>query len=171
MNEREIKIPITRLKDYLNEVGITVTAIAELSGISRLHLSKCLSGDVDERNGRIRTMSNENIQHLQDALHQLSLELKYTFIYYNTDLEVCKKNGRRYCPDCVEQIKTQLSRYLNILPFMKYALGWSSSKVHNVMDIKKSISYGNISQDDCNRVNIVLAEIAARLDAFTLVQG
>lgn len=171
MNKREIRIPITRLKEYLNDVGITVSCLSELSGINRLHLSKCLSGEVDERNGKIRTMSDENLALLQDALHHLSVELKYIFIYYNPESEVCKRNGCRYCPDCVDQIKSQLGKYINILPFMHYALGWNRSKIRNVMDIKNSIAYGNISADDCNRINITLAEIATRLDVFTLTKG
>lgn len=171
MNNREIRIPVTQLKKYLNEVGITITCLSELSGINRLHLNKCLSGEVDERTGKMRTMSDENLALLQEALHHLSIELKYTFIYYNTESEICKRNGRRYCPDCVDQIKSQLSKYINILPFMHYALGWNRSKIRNVMDIKSGIAYGNISEDDCSRINVTLAEIATRLDIFTLTKS
>ena len=171
MNEREIRIPMTRLKDYLGETGITVTCLSKLSGINRLHLSKCLSGEIDERNGRVRSMSDDNMERLQEALHQLALKLKYIFILYNTDMEVVKRNGRRYCPDCVEQIKTQLSSYINILPFVQHSLGWNRSKARNVIDNKKSIAYGNISQDDVNRINIFLAEMATRLDMLTLIRG
>lgn len=171
MNNREIRIPVTRLRDYLNEVGITVTALAELSGINLRHLQKCLVGEVDERNGDVRALSDDNLARLQEALHELSVTLKYIFIYYNPDLEVEKKNGRRYCPDCVEQIKQQLSPYIKVLPFIKYALGWNRSKIQNVMLIKNGFASGNISQDDCNRINIVLAEIATRLDALTLVKN
>lgn len=171
MNDREIRIPITSLKDYLNEVGITVTSLAELSGVSRLHLQKCLSGEVDERNGAVRTMSDESLARVQDGLHELSLQLKYVFILYNTDQEVVKRNGCRYCPGCVDQIKEQLSPYMSIQPFLEYALGWNRSKIRNVMDIKKGASYGNISQDDVNRINVTLAEVATRLDVFTLTKG
>lgn len=170
MERREIKIPVTRLKNYLNEVGVTVTALAELSGINLRHLQKCLAGEVDQRNGAIRTMSDDNLVLLQDALHELSLKLKYLFIYYNTDLEVVKRTGRRYCPDCVGQIKQQLSPYFSVLPFMQYALGWNRSKVRNVIDIKSSFVFGNISQEDCDKINMALAEIAARFDMLTLVK-
>lgn len=170
MERREIKIPVTRLKNYLNEVGVTVTALAELSGINLRHLQKCLAGEVDQRNGAIRTMSDDNLVLLQDALHELSLKLKYLFIYYNTDLEVVKRTGRRYCPDCVDQIKQQLSPYFSVLPFMQYALGWNRSKVRNVIDIKSSFVFGNISQEDCDKINMALAEIATRFDMLTLVK-
>lgn len=167
----EVKIPVTKLKEYLNDVGIKVKTLADLSGINTQHLHKCLIGEVDARNGNVRTLSNENIAYLQEALHQLSLKLKYTFIFYNTDKEVCKKNGMRYCPDCVSQIKLQLAQYINILPFIQYALGWNRSKVRNVMDNKYGLAYGNISKDDCDRINITLAEMSARLDVFTLTKG
>lgn len=170
MRDREIRIPIIRLKEYIGEFGITVTCLAELSGIKRLHLSKCMSGEVDERSGRKRTMSDENMGRLQESLHQLSLKLRYTFILYNTDKEVVKRNGSRYCPDCVAQIKSQLSPYLNILPFVQHCLGWNRSKVRNVIDNKKSIIYGNISKDDVNRINIILREIATRLDMLTVTR-
>lgn len=171
MNEREIRIPMTRLKDYLSDTGITVTCLSELSGINLQHLGKCLSGKIDESNGRIRTMSDNNMARLQEALHQLALKLKYIFILYNTDMEVVKQNGRRYCPDCVDQIKTQLSSYINIRPFVQHSLGWNRSKARNVIDNKKSIAYGNISQDDVNRINIFLAGMATRLDMLTLTRG
>ena len=169
--QRETRIPITKLKDYLNEVGLTVTALAELSGIGTRHLQKCLAGEVDQRNGTVRTMGDENMALLQDALHRLALDIKYLFIYYNPDLEKEKRNGKRYCKDCVYQIKQQLSPYFSVLKFMQYALGWNRSKVRNVMDIEKGIAFGNISQDDVNRINVKLAEIATRLDMLTLVRG
>ena len=169
--QREVRIPVTRLREYLNEVGITVTTLAELSGINTRHLQKCLAGEVDQRNGAIRTLSDENLALLQDALHRLAISLKYVFIFYNPATQTEKRNGKWYCKDCVKQIKQQLSPYFNILPFMIYALGWTRSKVRNVMDIEKGFAYGNISQDDVNRINVKLAEIAARLDTLTLVRG
>lgn len=171
MKEREIQIPVIKLKDYLKEVGITITALSELSGINLNHLNKCLSGDIDERNGHLHTMSKENIERLQEALHQLSLKLRYIFIFYNTDLEIVKQNGNRYCKNCVEQIHNQLSPYFRILPFIQYALGWNKSKVRNIINNKKSLSYGNISQDDVKHINIVLAEIATRLDKITIIKN
>lgn len=168
--EKEIRIPVTRLKDYLNEVGITVQTLANLSGISTRYLHKCLSGEVDVRNGYVRTLSERHLDLLQESLHQLSIDIKYIFIFYNTDKEVVKRNGRRYCPDCVEQIKSQLSSYFSILPFMQFALGWNRNKVRNVMDIKKGFAYGNISQDDCDRINITLEEIATRLNVLRLTK-
>jgi hypothetical protein len=168
--QREIRVPVTRLRDYLNEVGLTVTALAELSGIGTRHLQKCLVGEVDQRNGAVRTMSDENMALLQDALHRLAVNLKYLFIFYNPELEVVKRSGNRYCKDCVYQIKEQLSPYFNVLPFMMYALGWNRSKVRNVMDIEKGIAFGNISQDDVNTVNLKLAEVSTRLDLLTIVR-
>lgn len=168
--EREIRIPVTRLKDYLGEVGINVSALAELADINVTHLHKCLSGEVDGRNGSVRTMSDDNLSRLQEALHQLAMKLKYTFILYNEDLEVVKQGGRRYCKDCVDQIKQQLPPYISVLPFMQYALGWSRSKVLNVMNCKNGFAYGNISQDDVNTVNLKLAEVSTRLDLLTIVR-
>jgi len=165
MNGREIKIPVHKLKGYINEVGISMTALSKLSGINARHLMKSLAGEVDTRNGEVRMLSNDNMERLQEALHQISLDLKYIFIYYNPDKEDEKKNGRRYCPDCVVQIKSQLSPYFKIRPFMHYALGWKRSKIQNVM-----MTNGNITKDDCDRINIVLAEISTRLDMFTLTK-
>lgn len=167
MNQRGIRIPVTKLKEYLADVGIAVTTLADLAGINPIHLHKCLSGEVDGRNGTVRTMSAGNVERLQDALHEMSLKLKYLFILYNDDLEVVKQGGRRYCPDCVEQIRTQLSPLVSVLPFLQTALGWNRSKVRNVMD-KKSIVYGNITRDDVDRINLKLAETATRLDLLIL---
>ena len=170
MTNREIRIPVTHLKDYLTEAGINVSALAGLANISVVHLHKCLSGEVDGRNGSVRTMSDDKLEHLQEAIHQLAMKLKYIFIFYNEDLEVVKQGGRRYCPDCVDQVKQQLSPYISILPFMQYALGWNRSKVLNVMNCKKGIVYGNVSQDNVNDINLKLAEISTRLDSITITR-
>ena len=159
-----------KLKEYLKELGITVNVLSEYSGINLGHLTMCLNGTIDSRNGCSRILSEDKLKQLQDALHEIALKLKYVFIFYNTDFEVVKQNGNRYCSNCVDQIKDQLSPYFKLLPFMEYALGWNKSKVCNVINSKKSISYGNISQQDVNRINIVLAEIAALLDRITLVK-
>ena len=171
MDKREIRIPISKLKNYLNEVGIIGKTLADLSGISVPHLNKALNSAIDERDGKPRELSDKNLMNLQEALHKLALKLKYIFIFYNTDLEVRKQGGRCYCPDCVDQIKSQLSPYISILPFMQYALGWNRSKVLNVMNCKSGIVYGNISQDDVDRINLTLAEVATRLDIFTLTKN
>ena len=170
MKNREIHIPVARLKKYLVEVGINVSMLAELSGISVVHLHKCLSGEIDGRNGSVRTMSDENIKCLQEALHKLSIKLKYSFILYNEDKEVLKQGGRRYCPDCVDQVKQQIKPYISVLSFMQYALGWSRSKVLNVMNCKNGQAYGNISRDDANTINLKLAELATRLDMLTIIK-
>lgn len=169
-NKMEVKVPVTRLKDYLTEVGINVSALAKLADINVTHLHKCLSGEVDERNGSVRSMSDDNLERLQEALHQLALRLKYMFILYNEDLEVVKHGGRRYCPDCVDQVKQQLPPYVSVLPFMQYALGWKRSKVLNVMNCRNGFAYGNISQDDVNTLNLRLAEVATRLDLLTIIR-
>ena len=170
MEERDIMVPVSSLKEYLKELGITVTVLSEYSGINLSNLTMCINGTIDSRNGCLRILSEGKLKQLQDALHEISLKLKYVFIFYNTDFEEVKQNGNRYCSNCVDQIKDQLSPYFKLLPFMEYALGWNKSKVRNVINNKKSISYGNISQQDVNRINIVLAEIAALLDRITLVK-
>lgn len=170
MNEREVSIPVTSLKDYLKETGITISTLSELSGINLNHLNKCLNGEVDRRNGKKRTMSAENLERLQESLHQLSLRLKYIFILYNTDFEEVKQNGHRYCKDCVRQLREQLSPYFRLLPFMQYALGWNRSKVLNTITNKDSITYGNIRQEDVANINNVLNEVATWLDTITLTK-
>ena len=167
---KEVRIPVTRLKDYLAEVGIAVTTLADMAQINPVHLHKCLAAEVDPRNGSVHTMSDDALERLQEALHQMALSLKHLFIYYNTDLEVVKKNGRRYCPDCIEQVRRDLSPLVSIIPFLEYALDWNRSKVRNVLD-RHSASYGNISSDDCDRINLRMAEVATRLELLTLVKS
>ena len=171
MRQKEIRIRVTKLKDYLGDVGINVSALAELSDINVIHLHKCLAGEVDDRDGSVRTMSNENMDQLQDGLHQLALKINSMSIFYNTDLETVKQGGRRYCKDCVDQIKQQLHPYISVLPFMQHALGWNRSKVLNVMNCKNGFAYGNISEDDVNLINKTLGNVATRLDEFTLIKG
>ena len=167
MTARKVQIGIRTLKEYLSEVSIKTVGLARLSDMNPQHLSKALCGTPDNRNGRPSTLSRDAIRQLEFGLELLSSTLQDIFIAYDPDQEVCKQGGRCYCPSCVNQIKQKLSPYILVTPFMEYALGWSRSKVRNVMDINTSASYGNITRADCDRINITLAEVAARLSMFT----
>lgn len=167
MEEKKVQISVRKLKGYLDEAGIRVSKLAEMSDIGYDHLYMSLCGTVDQRNGDVRTLGRDNLRKLEFGVEQLAYGIGNTFISYDPDLEICKRNGRRYCPACVAQIKEKLRPYMGVLPFMQYALGWPYYKVRNVMDITTSPAYGNISRDDCDAINICLAEVSARLKLFT----
>ena len=169
MAKRKIQTDIRRLKDYLDQVGIKTVGLARLSNLQPQHLSKSLCGTPDNKNGRPATLSRDNLRQFEFGLELLSDALQDIFISYDPDMEVCKQGGSCYCPACVEQIKQKLKPYIGVLPFMQYALGWNYSKARNVMDIKSSASYGNITRYDCDRINITLAEVSVRLSMFTFM--
>ena len=169
MVKRKIHTDLRRLKEYMDEVGLKTVGLARLSNLQPVHLSKSLCGTPDNRNGRPATLSRDGLHQLEFGLELLSDALQDIFIIYETDSEICKQGGKRYCPACVEQIKQKLKPYIGVLPFMQYALGWNYGKVRNVMDFKNSASYGNITRYDCDRINITLVEIAAHLNMFTII--
>lgn len=168
MLQKEIKMPLTKLKDYLNETGVKTTCLAELSAISSAHLNKSLKGTREYVGGPPTVLSKKMLGQLQDALHELSLRLRDIFIFYNTDLEIVRNNGNRYCPDCVDQIKELLPKYMKVSVFIQYALGWNLSKTRNILDIKQGYAYGNISSTDVSLINAALTSISATLDRITL---
>lgn len=169
MEQYQIKITVNRLKDYLDEAGIKVVGLARLSCLNPQHLSKALCATPEGKNAVPTTLSQHHLELLEEGLHQLSDALRNTFIIYNVEQEVVKAGGRRYCPGCVEQIKEKLSPYVMVQPFVCAALGWNRSKYQNVMAIKKGIAYGNISREDCERINVRLAEVSARLHLFSFI--
>lgn len=169
MEKRKVEISIRRLKVYLDEVGIKVVKLAELSDLNPQHLSKALCGTPDNKTGRPTSLTQEQLRSLEFGMEQLAYELGNIFIAYDHDLEVVKRSGNRFCPACVEQIKQKIRPYMSLLPFMQQTLGWNYSKVRNVIDKQDSPSSGNISRDDCDRINIRMAEIAARLGSFSFV--
>lgn len=169
MEKRKVEISIRRLKVYLDEVGIKVVKLAELSDINPQHLSKALCGTPDNKTGKPTSLTLDDLHNLEFGMEQLSYELGNIFIVYDTDREIVKRSGNRYCPACVEQIKEKIRPYMSLLPFIQKTLGWNYSKVRNVLDKKDSPSSGNISRDDCDRINIRMAEIAACLGSFSFV--
>lgn len=169
MEKRKVLINLITLKDYMDEVGLKTVGLARLSNLNPQHISKALCGTPDTRNGRSATMSRDGLRQLEFGVELLSDALQDIFITYDSDHEVCKQGGRCYCPACVDQIKQKLGPYISVLPFMQYALGWNYSKVRNVMDMKNSASYGNISRADCDGINLKLVEVAARLGVFSFL--
>jgi len=166
MLQRNEQNRIQELKEYLDEVGIKTAKLAELSDIKPQHLSKALCGTYDPNAGGPTTLSRENLIRLQFGLEQMAYGLRHSFITYIQEEEILKNNGKRFCPVCVSIIKERLRSYFPIIPFMQTVTGWNYSKARNVMDVTTSSSYGNISREDCDHINIRLAEIADNLERF-----
>lgn len=171
MEQRMIQITVRQLKDYLDNDGIKVAGLARLSYLNPQRLSKALCGTPDSKSGAPTTLSEQSISLLEDGLHQLARELSDIFIIYDTGSDKEKKNGAHYSRACVQQIKQKLKPYIMVQPFVSATLGWTDSKYQNVMSIKKSTTYGNISKEDCDSLNLRLAEVAARLDRISLTKG
>lgn len=171
MEQRMIQITVRQLKDYLDNDGIKVAGLARLSYLNPQRLSKALCGTPDGKSGVPTALSEHSVNLLEDGLHQLARELADIFIIYDTSSDKEKANGAHYSLGCVQQIKQKLKPYIMVQPFVSATLGWSDSKYQNVMSIKKSTTYGNISKEDCDSLNLRLAEVAARLDRICLTKG
>lgn len=170
MEPRRIEITVRQLKDYLDNDGIKVAALARLSYLNPQRLSKALCGTPDGKTGQPTTLSDHSVQMLEDGLHQLAREIADIYIAYDAAHEEHKQGGGCYCKACVSQIKQKLKPYIKVQPFVAATLGWSDSTYQNVMAIKKSITYGNVSKTDCDDINLRLAEVAARLDRISLAK-
>ena len=78
------------------------------------------------------------------------------------------KNGRTYDPGMIEPINI-LGEYLNMTAVIERLLGWSKSKKSNVFAAPTSKNYGNISEDDVNKINMEVLAIIGVLENVEVI--
>lgn len=167
MNNKKMKISQDSLCKYLDEHNIKMSRIAELMGKSPQFVTSNFHHDMN-RHGNPRTFSKENIQSLNEALPKFAQELRSLVLTFGTDQTYTNKHGRTYDPGQIEPLK-RVGKLLPLTKFTQRVLGWNKGKKISIITDKMSKAYGNISEDDVEKVNADILAIAGVLSNIEVV--
>lgn len=169
MNETIQKTKVSQdfLYKYLTEHNVTISQFARLMGVSVGIVSGSFHHDLD-RHGKPLKFSRANIEKLNAALQTLADQLRQATITFGSEQTFTNSRGTTYDPGTREAV-LRLSDYFKISYFMERVLGWKDGKRKMILVTPSSKVYGQVSQDDVNRINAELLSVAGVLSSYEVV--
>lgn len=152
------------LYTYLEENGINISRIAERMGVSSAILSRSFRHSLN-RHGKPMNLSASNIERLNVALSEMSLQMQQSRIVFGSPQTYTNTWGNTYDPAVVDSIK-ELRKFFKINRFLKVAVGWTGEKVRVVLDTPSSKGYACVSADDVRRINDTMQKVAILLGSI-----
>ncbi|MBQ7180079.1 MAG: hypothetical protein IJR87_02160, partial [Bacteroidaceae bacterium] len=164
---QKVQISQDTLYQYITEHGIKLVRLAELTGLSEASINSCFKHQIINK-GTPRSFTAKAVVKLNAALEQIADNLRGSILTFGSDQTYTNQRGKTYDPELVEPLK-QIGELLNLTALVGRVLGWSKDKKENVLVTKSSKVYGNISEDDVNRINAELLSIAGVLSSYEVV--
>lgn len=161
----KLKMTQDALYKYIVEHDVKITRIADEMGQTRSAVASCFQHHKN-RHGKPRYFSVENVAKLNDALHALAVKLRSCLLKFGTSQMYTNKHGHTYDPGMIEPINN-LGEYLNMTAVIQRLLGWSKSKKNNVFGAPTVKNYGNISEEDVDKINM---EVLAIIGVFENIE-
>lgn len=164
------KINITQdfLFKFWQEHNLTVTMLANKMGVSEGIVRGSFRHTLN-RHGKPLQFSKANIEKLNAALQQIANELRDCVITFGGDKTYTNMRKITYDPGVLPAIH-RLDEYFNITGLAERVMGWNKNKRNTVLSVKSSPVYGNITQEDVNRINMELLSIAGVLSSYKVVE-
>lgn len=156
-----MKVTQDFLYKYLQEHNIITSMIAVKMGVGETTVRCCFKHSPN-RLGNPQYFSTDNIVKLNTAIASIAEELRQCVITFGSDQTYTNQHGTTYDPACVDAFQ-RIGEYFNSKALMERLLGWKKTKRDTILAIKKSNVYGNITQEDVNRVNAELLSVASVL--------
>ncbi len=163
----KVKVSSDVLYQYITEHGIKLTRLAEHIGLSDASINSCFKHNLN-KNGVGRTFTHKGIERINMALPYIADTLRELTLHFGSSQVFTNQHGRTYDPALVEQMK-KIGNILNLTALVERVLGWNKSKKENILVIRSSKVYGNISEDDVNRINAELLAVAGVLGSYEVV--
>lgn len=162
-----IKVSQDTLYQYIQEHNIKLVRLAELMELSEASINSCFKHHITNR-GVPRSFTPAAIDKLNFAIWRIAAELRQRLLTFGSDQVFTNAHGRTYDPALVEPMK-RVGEYLNLTALTQRVLGWNKGKKENILVTPSSKVYGNISEDDANRINTELLAIAGVLSNYEVV--
>lgn len=163
----KIKVSQDVLYKFLQERNITNVVIAQRMGVSESIVGGSFRHALN-RHGKPLSFSEKNIVKLNEALQMIANELRQCVITFGSDDTNTNKRGSTYVPCALEGFH-KLDTYFNVTKLTKRVLGWDKSKRDMILSCKSSVTKGNITVDDVNRINAELLAVAGVLGSYEVV--
>lgn len=163
----KVKVSSDVLYQYITEHGIKLTRLAEFAGVSNANINRCLKHDLNS-NGKPQIFTRKITDKINEALPRIADMLRESTLQFGSSQVFTNQHGRTYDPALVEQMK-KIGNILNLTALVERVLGWNKSKKENILVIRSSKVYGNIREEDVNRINAELLAVAGVLGSYEVV--
>ena len=163
----KIKVSQDFLYQYLQEHNFTLSVIGKRMEVSNGILMGCFHHDLN-RLGKPLSFSVKNIQRMNVALEQIANELRQCIITLENKDHHENSRGKTYYEGCVADFK-RINEYFKLNGLTERILGWNNTKCRTTLFIENSPVYGNITEEDVNRINAELLAVAGVLSSYEVV--
>lgn len=163
----KVKVSQDVLYQFLKEHDITKVIIAKKMGVSESIVGGCFR-HVLNRHGKPLSFSKANLVKLNDAIQQIADDLRNCVITFGSSEMFTNKRGTTYDPGTLETIH-EIGNYFVLNQLTERLLGWSKTRCGMVVSIKSSPVYGNVTEDNVNRINAELLSVAGVLSSYEIV--
>lgn len=163
----KIKVSQDYLYEYLIEHNVTISRLPQLMGVSDGAVYGCFRHTPD-RFGRPMRFSPAITEKLNTALPTLAAQIQQATITFGSDQTFTNSWGRTYDPAAREAVLA-VGKYFKLTPFLERVLGWKKGKRDMILVSRKSRVFGQVSQEDVNRINAELLSVASVLSSWEVV--
>ena len=163
----KVKVTSDALYQYITEHGIKLTRLAEFAGLSNTSINRCFKHDLNS-NGKPRIFTRKVTVKINEALPRIADILRASTLQFGSSQVFTNQHGRTYDPALVEPMR-KIGNILNLTALVERVLGWNEKKKTNIIVNKTSLVYGNIREEDVNRINAELLAVAGVLGSYEVV--
>lgn len=164
----KVNVSQDRLYQFLNEHGIKLVRLAELTGLSEASINVCFNHTLGT-NGKPRVFTPQAIEKINDALPQLAESILGCSLTFGSKETYTNRRGKTYDPALVDPIKNEIGRHFNLSHFCDKVLKWSKPMKHNILESKTGLAFGHITKDDVERANTELLAVAGVLASYRII--
>lgn len=166
--ETKVKVSQDTLYAYLQQHGVKLVRLAEITGLSEGTLNQCFKHTV-VNGGQPRSFSPMALIKINGALPLLAQALRQCTLRFGSSQTFTNNRGRTCDPALIEPIKTVIGQYFSLNVMCQQVLGWSKAMKHNILESRTGIAYGCVSKEDAERINTELMAVAGVLDSYEVV--
>ena len=164
---KKIEVTPDWLYQYLQEHNFIISLLSKRMGVSNGIVCNSFR-HVLNRLGKPMKFSDANIARLNAALPKMADEIKAATISFGSNETFTNTFGHTYDPATREAVLA-VGEFFKLTPFLERLLGWKKGKRDMILVSTKSPVYGQVSQDDVNRINAELLAVAGVLSNYEVV--
>jgi hypothetical protein len=161
------KITQDALYEFMLAHNMIFTRLGELIGRD-VHVVTSRFMHREDRHGNRLNLNSEHIELINKALPVLADKLYSCVLTFGSSQVYTSKHYHTYDPALVDPLK-EIGKYINITRMLKRILGWSVPKINVILSQSCGPSYGHITRQDAERINIEILAIAGVLSNCELV--
>lgn len=168
INDMKVQVTSDTLYQYLLEHNFTISLLSKYMGVSNGIVCNSFQ-HVPNRLGKPMKFSAANLEKLNAVLPQIADDLRRATITFGSEQTFTNSWGNTYDPAAREAVLA-VGNYFKITPFLLRILGWKKGKRDMILVSTKSPVYGQVSQEDVNRINAELLSVAGVLSSYEVIE-